>query len=103
MGVLIYRPTPVLIPEDSACRRDFFLPRLSTVNNARLTEADYREYDSRTIFYDVFRCDDDRKVVAIGLPPVNLRNELEKLRITCGGTDDPSPQARVSKAFASLS
>ena len=50
-----------------------------------LTETDYREYDSRTIFYDVFRCDDDRKVVAIGPPPVNLRNELEKLRITCGG------------------
>ncbi len=84
MGVLIYRPTPVLIPEDSACRRDF-LSRQSTVDNVRLTEADYREYDSRTIFYDVFRCDDDRKVVAIGPPPVNLRNELEKLRITCGG------------------
>ena len=84
MGVLIYRPTPVLIPEDSACRRDF-LSRQSTVDNDRLTEADYREYDSRTIFYDVFRCDDDRKVVAIGPPPVNLRNELEKLRITCGG------------------
>ena len=84
MGVLIYRPTPVLIPEDGACRRDF-LSRQSMVDNAILTEADYREYDSRTIFYDVFRCDDDRKVVAIGPPPVNLRNELEKLRITCGG------------------
>ena len=84
MGVLIYRPTPVLIPEDSACRRDF-LSRQSTVDNTRLTEADYRDYDSRTLFYDVFRCDDDRKVVAIGPPPVNLRNELEKLRITCGG------------------
>ena len=84
MGILIYQPTPVLIPEDSACRRDF-LTRQSTVDNDRLTEADYREYDSRTIFYDVFRCDDDRKVVAIGPPPVNLRNELEKLRITCGG------------------
>ena len=84
MGILIYRPTPVLIPEDSACRRDF-LSRQSTVDNVRLTEADYREYDSRTIFYDVFRCDDDRKVMAIGPPPVNLRNELEKLRITCGG------------------
>ena len=84
MGVLIYRPTPVLIPEDSACRRDF-LSRRSTVDNSVLTEADYREYDSRTIFYDVFRCDDDRKVAAIGPLPVNLRNELEKLRITCGG------------------
>ena len=84
MGVLIYRPTPVLIPEDCACRRDF-LSRQSTVDNARLTEADYREYDSRTIFYDVFRCEDDRTVVAIGPPPVNLRNELEKLRITCDG------------------
>ena len=84
MGVLIYRPTPVLIPENSVCRRDF-LSRQSTVDNTLLTEADYREYDSRTIFYDVFRCDDDRKVVAIGPPPVNLRNELEKLRITCGG------------------
>lgn len=84
MGVLIYRPTPVLIPGDSACRRDF-LTRQSTVDNARLTEVDYREYDSRTIFYDVFRCDDDRKVVAIGPPPVNLRSELKKLRITCGG------------------
>ena len=83
MGVLMYRPTSVQIPEDSACRRDF-LSRHSTVDNARLTEADYREYDSRTIFYDVFRCD-DRKLVAIGPPPVNLRNELEKLRITCGG------------------
>ena len=84
MGVLIYRPTPVLIPENSACRRDF-LSRQSMVDNAPLAEADYREYDSRTIFYDVFRCDDDHKVVAIGPPPVNLRNELEKLRITCGG------------------
>ena len=84
MGVLMYRPTPVLIPEDSACRRGF-LYRRSTVDNALLTEADYREYDSRTLFYDVFRCDDDRKVVAIGPPPVNLQNELEKLRITCGG------------------
>ena len=84
MGILIYRPTPVLIPEDSACRRDF-LSRPSTVDNALLTETDYREYDSRTMFYDVFRCDDDRKVVAIGPPPVNLRNELEKLRIACGG------------------
>ena len=84
MGILIYQPTPVLIPENSVCRRDF-LSRQSTVDNARLTEADYREYDSRTIFYDVFRCDDDRKVVAIGPPPVNLRNELEQLRITCGG------------------
>lgn len=84
MSVLIYRPTPVLIPEDCVCRRDF-LSRESTVDNARLTEADYREYDSRTIFYDVFRCDDDRKVVAIGPPPVNLRNELARLRITCGG------------------
>ena len=88
MAVLIYRPTPVLIPEDSACRRDF-LSRQSTVDNAPLTEADYREYDSRTIFYDVFRCDDDRKVVAIGPPPVNLRNELEKLGITCGGRTIP--------------
>ena len=84
MGVLIYRPTPVLIPDESVCRRDF-LSHQSTVDNTCLTEADYREYDSRTIFYDVFRCDDDRKVVAIGPPPVNLRNELEKLRITCGG------------------
>lgn len=84
MGVLIYRPTPVLIPESCACRRDFLLQR-STAERTRLTEADCREYDSRTIFYDVFRCDDDRKVVAIGPPPVNLRNELEKLRITCGG------------------
>ena len=83
MGILIYQPTPVLIPEDSACRRDF-LSRKSTVDNVPLAEADYREYDSRTIFYDVFRCD-DRKMVAIGPPPVNLRNELEKLRITCDG------------------
>ena len=84
MRILIYRPTPVLIPENSACRRDF-LSRQSTVDNTLLTEADYREYDSRTIFYDVFRCDEDRKVVAIGPPPVNLRNELDKLQITCDG------------------
>ena len=82
MGVLIYRPTPVLIPEDSACRRDF-LSRQSTVDSSRLTEADYREYDSRTLFYDVFRCDDGRKVVAIGPPLVNLRNELERLSVSC--------------------
>ena len=88
MGVLIYRPTPVLIPEDCACRRDF-LSRQSTVDNAPLTEIDYREYDSRTLFYDVFRCDDDGKVVAIGPPPVNLRNELEHLKITCGGSIIP--------------
>ena len=84
MGLQIYRPTPVLIPKGSACRRDF-LSRQSTDDNAHLSEVDYREYDSRTIFYDVFRCDDDRKVVAIGPPPVNLRNGLEKLRVTCGG------------------
>ena len=84
MGVLMYRPIPVLIPEDSACRRDFLFRR-STVDNTLLTEADYREYDSRTIFYDVFRCDDNRTVVAIGPPPVNLRNELEKLRIIYSG------------------
>ena len=96
MGVLIYRPTPVLIPEDSACRRDF-LSRQSTVDNARLTEADYRECDSRTIFYDVFRCNDDRKVVAIGPPPVNLRNELEKLRITCGGRMIPHRKREYRK------
>ena len=84
MGILIYQPTPVLIPEDSACRRDF-LSRRSTVDNNPLTETDYREYDSRTLFYDVFRCDDDGNVVAIGPPPVNLRNELQKLRITCDG------------------
>ena len=88
VGVLIYRPTPVLIPEDSTSRRDFLSPQ-STVDNTRLTEADYREYDSRTIFYDVFRCDDDRKVVAIGPPPVNLRDELARLRITCGGRRIP--------------
>ena len=84
MGILIYQPTPVLIPENSACRRDF-LSRQSMVDNALLTETDYREYDSRTLFYDVFRCDDDGNVVAIGPPPVNLRNELQKLRITCDG------------------
>lgn len=84
MGVLIYQPTPVLIPEDSACRRNF-LSRQSMVDNAPLTETDYREYDSRTLFYDVFRCDDDGNVVAIGPPPVNLRNELQKLRIICDG------------------
>ena len=84
MGILIYQPTPVLIPEDCACRRDF-ISRQSTVDNAPLTETDYRKYDSRTLFYDVFRCDDDRKVVAIGPPPVNLRNELKHLKITCGG------------------
>lgn len=84
MGVLMYQPTPVLIPEHSACRRDF-LSRRSTDDNTHVTETDYHEYDSRTIFYDVFRCDDDRKVVAIGPPPVNLRNELEKVKITCGG------------------
>lgn len=33
----------------------------------------------------MFRCDDDRKVVEIGPPPVNLRHELENLRIICGG------------------
>ena len=96
MGILIYQPTPVLIPEDSACRRDF-LSRQSTVDNACLTEADYREYDSRTIFYDVFRCDDDRKMVAIGPPPVNLRNELEKLRITCGGRMIPHRKREYPK------
>lgn len=83
MGVLIYRTTPVLIPEESVCRRDF-LSRQSTDDNTLLTEADYREYDSRTLFYDVFRCNDG-KVMAIGPPPVNLRNELQKLRITCDG------------------
>ena len=95
MGVLIYQPTPVLIPEDSACRRDF-LSRKSTVDNVPLAEADYREYDSRTIFYDVFRCD-DRKMVAIGPPPVNLRNELEKLRITCGGRIIPHRKREYRK------
>ena len=84
MGILIYQPTPVLIPEASTCRRDF-LSRRSTVDNTPLTEADYREYDSRTLFYDVFRCNDDGNVVAVGPPPVNLRNELQKLRITCDG------------------
>ncbi len=84
IGVLIYRPTPVLIPEESVCRRDFLFPQ-STDDNTLLTEADYREYDSRTIFYDVFRCDDNRKVVAVGPPSVNLQNELEHLKITCDG------------------
>lgn len=84
MGVLIYQPTPVLIPKGSACKRNL-LSRESTVDNVPLADVDYREYDSRTIFYDVFRCDDERKVVAIGPPPVNLRNELEQLQITCGG------------------
>lgn len=56
----------------------------STTDGLPLSEADYREYDSRTVFYDVFLCDRDRKVIAVGPPPVNLEEEISHLKVMWG-------------------
>ena len=83
MAFMKYQPTPIFIPETSELSRVFVADE-STTDSLPLSAADYREYDSKTVFYDVFRCDRDRKVIAIGPPPVNLQEEISYLKVTWG-------------------
>ena len=80
MGFLKYLPSPVLIPSNSKLQREF-KTRESTVDNVPLTDREYQEYDSRTIFYDVFCDAQSHKIFAIGPPPINLQAEILSLKI----------------------
>ena len=53
----------------------------STVDSLPLTLTDYAEYDTRTMFYDVFHCRRTKSIVAIGPPPLNLESELARMTI----------------------
>ena len=82
MGLRKYRPNAVLIPDDCPIRREFSAAGRTNVPPGA---AELRDYDSRTVFYDVFRCDDGRTVTALGPRPLNLWSEVARMRIFCEG------------------
>ena len=59
----------------------------STVDSTPLTNDDYAEYDTRTMFYDVFHCGRTNRIIAMGPPPVNLESELTHMRIVHQNTN----------------
>ena len=84
MAYYEYSPSPLVIPPNVKIRRRF-LSRRSTVTSAPLRHEDYHNYDSGTIFYDIFWSAAFDRLIALGPPAINLKTELSALRITCKG------------------
>ena len=78
-GITFYRPRSLLIPERMGLVRDR-LPAYPGMLQRELR----LPIDSRTIFFDVFRSAQAKKIIAIGPDMRNLRDELLPLKILCG-------------------
>lgn len=94
MGLRKYQPNAVLIPDDYPLRREF---SAAGKTNVPPDAAELRDYDSRTVFYDVFRYGDGRTVTALGPPPLNLWSEVARVRIFCEGESLPCRRRRYGK------
>ena len=81
-GITFYRPRSLLIPEDMGLVRN----RLPAYPGMPKRELEY-PMDSRTIFFDVFRSAEAKKIIAIGPEMRNLRDNLLPLKILCGGRE----------------
>ena len=81
-GITFYRPRSLLIPEEMGLVRD----RVPIYPGAPLSETKL-PMDSRTIFFDVFRSAQAKKIIAIGPEMRNLRGKLLPLKILCGGRE----------------
>ena len=81
-GVTFYRPRSLLIPEEMGLVRD----RLPNYPGELPSEIE-PPMDSRTIFFDVFRSAQAKKIIAIGPEMRNLRDKLLPLKILCGGRE----------------
>jgi hypothetical protein len=79
-------PTRVLIPESIGIKR---VPRSNFrhVDGNLLDEADLSQYDSYTLFYDVFFNIDNNYLYLLGPPLLNLRQELLPLRARLNGME----------------
>ena len=75
---------PLILPPDY---KEIRKPRYLKRNHGRgtLEEFDLRQFDSRTVFYDVFFNKDGSKLRAIGPPFLNLARYLNKLQLTVNG------------------
>ena len=76
--VQLYQPQPVSIPESSSVQRVF--PKYS-----ELSDEHRQNLDSRSIFYDVFFDESERRVVGLGPELLNLGRNLWPLRIFISG------------------
>ena len=79
-GITFHHPHSLLIPEGMGLVRD----RLPAYPGMPKRELEY-PMDSRTIFFDVFRSAEAKKIIAIGPEMRNLRDKLLPLKILCGG------------------
>ena len=81
-GITFHHPRSLLIPEEMGLVRDR-LPAYPGMPQRELR----LPMDSRTIFFDVFRSAQAKKIIAIGPDMRNLRDELLPLKILCGGRE----------------
>ena len=81
-GVTFHHPRSLLIPEGMGLVRD----RLPAPPWMPKRELEF-PMDTRTIFFDVFRSAQAKKIIAIGPEMRNLRDELLPLKILCGGRE----------------
>jgi hypothetical protein len=75
MGLKIYVPTSISIPEDLPFKRDV-QDKLSFVTSKPLEEKDLINYDFKTLFYDIFFGTNNQTIYGVGPPFINLKKEL---------------------------
>ncbi len=86
-SVARYTPTPMLLPADSAVTRKFHDMRTHVSSPSTLNDTDYSQYETHTIFNDLFLAADGNSISALGPPLVNLVDELLPIRVTANSID----------------
>lgn len=78
-SVIVHRPIALSLPEHSRRTRRFLDKRSQLPGHAPLGPSDYAEYDTRSIFHDVFL--DGEDICAVGPPLLNLAREVLPARL----------------------
>ena len=76
-----YHPNSISFPESFGLDREFYRNRSHLPGVKKLEERDKENYESYTVFHDVFFHCKSRKLTAIGPPCLNFIDEIKNLKI----------------------
>ena len=99
--VTLYHSNPVCIPEAVPIKRSVPFLR-SEVTGKRIPDAEYANFDTETIFYDVLILPGGQQAVALGPPLHNLRKSILPLKIICAGIQVGFTQRSYKKLWQIL-
>lgn len=77
-----YKPQPLLLSADSTVTREFHELKSQVAGLSDLTERDYVNYETHTIFNDIYLCADGRHICAVGPPLLNLHPLVSPIEVS---------------------